>query len=225
MTWITALAFYFAVGFILIFVGPAARLLHRERVRLEWQAYDQPRWKLTAFSSAIALGIVLFWPILVVSAARAESASKEDLLVPRSVEPSAELDRWVSEVQEQFGTSLPYEAYREIVSKLAWTDHEHFDKRLAQFGTISGYAKGPEGQDFAVAVSALNVGMPFTLTKLLSAAGSLPTQRSFRVLPEPEDEIWQFSSSQGSWEHLAGRAGLALVREKTVIDAYVTIMN
>jgi hypothetical protein len=39
------------------------------------------------------------------------------------------------------------------------------------------------------------------------------------------DEIWEFSSSADSWNHLAGRAGLALVRQGKVIDCIVTILN
>ncbi len=47
----------------------------------------------------------------------------------------------------------------------------------------------------------------------------------FRLPTKPDDEVWQFSSSPDSWEHLAGRAGLALIRGRTVIDAYVTLMS
>ena len=39
------------------------------------------------------------------------------------------------------------------------------------------------------------------------------------------DEIWEFSSSAASWDHLAGRAGLALVRNGNAIDCIVTIIN
>ena len=39
------------------------------------------------------------------------------------------------------------------------------------------------------------------------------------------DEIWEFSSSADSWNHLAGRAGLALVRRAKAIDCIVTIFN
>jgi hypothetical protein len=39
------------------------------------------------------------------------------------------------------------------------------------------------------------------------------------------DEIWEFSSSAASWDHLAGRAGLALVRNGKAIDCIVTIIN
>ncbi len=39
------------------------------------------------------------------------------------------------------------------------------------------------------------------------------------------DEIWEFSSSVDSWNHLAGRAGLALIRRGKAIDCIVTILN
>lgn len=39
------------------------------------------------------------------------------------------------------------------------------------------------------------------------------------------DEIWTFSSSDESWENLAGRAGIALVRDGHPVVAIVTIMN
>jgi hypothetical protein len=70
-----AVAGYFAVGLAFIFVGPAARLRRREQEKLEWQAYNLLRWKLIAFSYAIALAIIILWPVLIVSAARTEAAS------------------------------------------------------------------------------------------------------------------------------------------------------
>jgi hypothetical protein len=137
---------------------------------------------------------------------------------------------------------LPFEDYQEFSSKLPWTDREHFDSRLAQMGfVVTGFATGREGQELAVAIPVLEIGMPFALTTLRGRAGSLPATHppatgeisldplqhgpKFRLPPKPDDEVWQFSSSPDSWEHLAGRAGLALVREGTVIDAYVTMMN
>jgi hypothetical protein len=242
--WMIVVAGYFAAGLALVFVGPAARLRRREQEKLEWQAYDQPQWKLTVFSYAIAFGIIILWPVLIVSAARTEAASKVDfdLLHPRSVEPSAALDRWVSDIQNRYSNALPFEDYREIASKLPWTDREHFDSRLAQLGyVVTGFARNPQGQDLAVAVAVLKIGIPFALTRLRDRADSLPARRrlaeneisldplhhglSFELPPKPDDEVWEFSSSRDSWEHLAGRAGLALVRERTVIDAYVTMMN
>jgi hypothetical protein len=211
---------------------------------LERQAHDQPRWKLIAFSSAVALGIILLWPVLVVSAARTEAGAKANfgLRDPHPVEPSATLDRWISEVQTRYSTSLPLEDYQKISAKLPWTDREHFDSRLARLGyVVTGFATGPDSQEFAVSVPVLGIGMPFALTKLRGKAGSLPAPRlpregeisldplqhglDFGLPTKPDDEVWEFSSSSDSWEHLAGRAGLALVRERIVIDAYVTLMN
>lgn len=239
-----AIAGYFTVGLALVFVGPAARLRRREHEKLEWQAYDQPRWKLIAFSYASALGIVTLWPALIVSAARTEAASKVDfdLLHPRSVEPSAALERWIADIQNRYSNALPFEDYREIASKLLWTDREHFDSRLAQLGyVVTGFATDPQGQDLAVAVPVLKIRIPFALTKLRGRVDSLPAPRRlaeneisldplhhgllFELPTKPDDEVWEFSSSRDSWEHLAGRAGLALVRERIVIDAYVTMMN
>jgi hypothetical protein len=39
------------------------------------------------------------------------------------------------------------------------------------------------------------------------------------------DELWEYCSSEHSWEHLAGRAGIALVRKGEVVDAITTVMN
>ena len=41
----------------------------------------------------------------------------------------------------------------------------------------------------------------------------------------PGDELWTYSSPAESWEHLAGRAGLALVRNKRVVAHICTLMN
>ena len=39
------------------------------------------------------------------------------------------------------------------------------------------------------------------------------------------DEFWEFCSPPESWEHLAGREGIALVREGKVIGTILTLMN
>jgi hypothetical protein len=39
------------------------------------------------------------------------------------------------------------------------------------------------------------------------------------------DERWTLSSSGDSWEHLCGRAGIALVRRGEIVDLIVNLMN
>lgn len=41
----------------------------------------------------------------------------------------------------------------------------------------------------------------------------------------PGDELWEFMSSPESWACLAGRAGIALVREGEIVDSILTMMN
>jgi hypothetical protein len=40
-----------------------------------------------------------------------------------------------------------------------------------------------------------------------------------------DDEVWVFSSDAESWRHMGGRAGLARVRKRIVIDAFVMVSN
>lgn len=47
----------------------------------------------------------------------------------------------------------------------------------------------------------------------------------FKAAMLPGDEIWTFSSPQDSWQHLAGRTGIALVRKGIPIRTIVTLMN
>jgi hypothetical protein len=42
---------------------------------------------------------------------------------------------------------------------------------------------------------------------------------------QPGDELYRFSSSRESWAHLAGRAGIALVRQGNIIATVITMMN
>lgn len=39
------------------------------------------------------------------------------------------------------------------------------------------------------------------------------------------DELWEFNSDDQSWDSLAGRAGLALVRDGEVVTDIITMMN
>ena len=42
--------------------------------------------------------------------------------------------------------------------------------------------------------------------------------------PLATDEVWKFITSKRSWQHLAGRAGYALVRDGVMICDTVTVM-
>jgi hypothetical protein len=41
----------------------------------------------------------------------------------------------------------------------------------------------------------------------------------------PGDELWEFSSSPESWANMAGRSGIALVRQGEIVDSIITALN
>jgi hypothetical protein len=39
------------------------------------------------------------------------------------------------------------------------------------------------------------------------------------------EELWEFSSAEHAWQNLAGRAGIALVRNDEIVDCILTAMS
>lgn len=240
--WVLIVSAYFAAGLVFVFVGPAARQRHIETEILELQLYNQPRWKLKAFSTAIALGIILLWPVLVPSAAKKDSAPAIDFPKLPEVPASPKMEITLLEILDRYSGSVPFEDYSAALKELPWSDKTHFNNELENRGyVITGFARGPDDQAMAVAISVLEIGIPIELTRMLGTVGTVSSSRTpaaneisidpldtetfFRTTQKPDDEVWDFTSSEDSWGHLAGRAGLALVRRGTVIETYITIMN
>lgn len=42
---------------------------------------------------------------------------------------------------------------------------------------------------------------------------------------QPDDELWEFRSPPETWQHLAGRAGFAVIRKGEVVAVLTTMMN
>jgi hypothetical protein len=218
-----ALAAYLAVGIALVSIGPIAHLRRCEQEKLSRQ---HPRWGIIVF----LFRLIVFWPLLMASAIR--------------------VHRCLSDLQTRYSVSLPFEVYLEARGKISWSDHEHFHTRLSQLGyLITGFTKG---DDYAVTVPVVvKLWSPIALTRIRSNGVSLPPPRivaakagegsfketwdhmadrsalraSFLLPLQAGDEIWHFSSSPDSWARMAGRAGLALVRDRTVVEVVVTMMN
>jgi hypothetical protein len=61
---------------------------------------------------------------------------------------------------------------------------------------------------------------------MLKPFGALNAKwEALKALMQPGDELWTFESSSESWGDLAGRAGVALVRNGEIIERLVTMMN
>jgi len=77
--WTAGIAVYLAIGVVFLFVGPAARMRRQEQQSPERRTSNIPPWKLIGFDCTLAIGIVAFWPILVVSAAKTERKKPKTL--------------------------------------------------------------------------------------------------------------------------------------------------
>ncbi len=49
--------------------------------------------------------------------------------------------------------------------------------------------------------------------------------REVLALLQPGDELWNYSSPSETWQNLAGRAGIAVVRDGKVVATLMTLMN
>ena len=63
------------------------------------------------------------------------------------------------------------------------------------------------------------------LTRQLSNTEVDDWRWEFRERMKEGDELWEFDSPAHFWEHLAGRAGIALVRSGEVVASHVTKLN
>jgi hypothetical protein len=91
---------------------------------------------------------------------------------------------------------------------------EWLDERLTLEEIERKYTAKPDGLD---SISAAALNKPFGYQNARWEA--------LKARMQPGDELWTFASPADSWKHLAGRAGIALVRDNKMVDAIVTILN
>ena len=52
-----------------------------------------------------------------------------------------------------------------------------------------------------------------------------PAWRAFKGKLMPRDELWYFTSPQGSFGHAAGRTGYAILRDGKQVASFTALMN
>src|SRR5580692_8810689 len=88
--------------------------------------------------------------------------------------PSRELEGEVSKIHVRYAGLLAFEVYEVTTKRLFWSDRVHFNKRSEELGyVIFVSANGAEGQPIGVAISVLEIGLPFELTNMIGTAASL----------------------------------------------------
>ncbi len=131
-----------------------------------------------------------------------------------------ELDRLIAGIESRHSKFIPVEMYRELSKKLKIKDQQRINARLTQLGyVVSEFAQDLNGNDIAADISVVNrLADPISLSRAQDKHIAVWKTKF-------SDEIFEFSSSPESWNRLAGRAGVALVRDGIVIDIVVTVMN
>ncbi len=217
MSWWSVLILYFAVGCLFIVAGPVARLRRHEvqRIQEEEPAEAERKTRLVSTSTnAIAL---LLWPIVVPFVWRStrewDGTRSRDGRTPRAVR------RRLKKLLEADIHELTFPEFRALRTGLKWNHVDAFIKGLDDLNiTVSGSEANEKGQVRMTAKVADDLFQPVYLTE---RADEEAIFRAFRV----GDEIWRFTTSGESWKNLCGRAGYALVRDGTVVETHVTIMN
>jgi hypothetical protein len=118
---------------------------------------------------------------------------------------------------------------RGILKKVAKSD----ERKFAVFAKIENVCSEEWLQEFVTVVEAerLHTRAPddersARVQELRKPFGFRnPQWEELKARMRPGDELWTFASPAGSWQHLAGRRGIALVRNKRIVCAIVTLMN
>lgn len=64
-----------------------------------------------------------------------------------------------------------------------------------------------------------------TRDELLADSGGPTLWKTLLDIYQDGDELWEFTSPAEYWENLAGRGGVALVRDGKIVETVVTIMS
>lgn len=242
MAWTIILGAYLLLGVLSAVVGPAARMRQHEELKNRTSNIEVPFWKLFVFSISIVIGTILHWPVLVPSAWNAEREQRngiigamepyggesDELIHPRfklvmsQGDKSLTVDECIAMLPTEGNLTLTFSELHKLMRRVEW---EHWDELMNRLDTLGFRVEEPGGDEnrkCALSVRvARELGQPIILVSQVKNANR-ESRFSDRM---PGDQVWKFSTSSDSWEHLAGRSGLGLLRGGVVIDTLIEIMN
>jgi hypothetical protein len=196
-------ASYLALGCVLALVGPAARGLRQEVASIAHEP-TVPTWKRYAYGAILGASIAVAWPILVPAAWRSERAWREAQPFETDPKKVAIAIRRLKSVPPRV---LALDEYLKITEAFDIVMRIQVRKAMDEHGYLVAMATTQLGDPLPVRVDvASSIGMPIVVTP------SGPN-------------AWSFTTSDESWENLAGCAGEAHVEDGVVVRVYVTVMN
>jgi len=166
------------------------------------QRKEAPKWKVVTIYILFYVTGILLWPLLLVEIVK--EARKN---TPESI--------------REFGRKSRAQEVSKGWLRNPVTVEEAEAKHMSDLGLGEGVSESTRRArlEFARSRSIPVTGKPipfgFLHCEWREMVGSM----------QEGDELWEYRSSEHSWEHLAGRAGIALVRRGEVVDAITTAMN
>jgi hypothetical protein len=204
---------YFVAGYL--FVGLAVAASSRGR-KLIWegardlrpssnplvQRKSLPLWKVVTFYVLISGVAIVLWPLFLIEMAKQVRESR-----PENIREFGRRTR-AQEVPTGWLTNRV-------------TVEETEAKHMSDLGVGEGVSESTRrarlefARSRSIPVTGKLIHFGFLHCEWWEMVGSM----------QKGDELWEYRSSDHSWEHLAGRAGIALVRRGEVVDAITAAMS
>ncbi|MGY2995081.1 hypothetical protein [Mesorhizobium sp. URHB0026] len=217
MTCIAAILIYITAGVFFVFVGPAAQSRRIETAMA--RASARKAWQPRAFSALLGTGIVLLWPFFVPSAwksNRVNFSHKQTMFTSAMPPPSNAVTASIQEAKRQGPSILSFDEFREIGKGLGTLGQLALLEEIENLGYTVNGATTEAGISMSVVPSVMReIGSPIVLRK---------SDRKLENAPKDE-EVWYFTTDRQHWSNLAGRAGLAFVRDRTVVKIIINVMS
>lgn len=97
-----------------------------------------------------------------------------------------------------------------------------FEEIVSVFGNCPKFGAVVRRKSYHERVATWIEGRPLSLDDLEKETGST---QSMKTQLQPGDQLYRFRSPPGTWVNMAGRAGIAVVRDGHVIDLLITSLN
>jgi hypothetical protein len=199
-------ASYLALGCVFALVGPAARGLRQEVASIAHEP-TVPTWKRYAYGAILGASIAVAWPILVPAARRAERSERAWREAQPFESDPKQVAIAIGRLKSVPPRVLALDEYLRITEAFDIQTRIQVRQAMDEHGYLVAMATTQLGDPLPARVNvASSIGMPIVVTP------SGPN-------------AWSFTTSDESWENLAGCAGEAHVEDGVVVRVHVTVMN
>jgi len=156
---------------------------------------EYPLWKQTSLYALVCSAAIMLWPLLLSEAVKEAKRNKPETI-------------------REFGRKSRTQVVHKGWLRNRVTVEEAEAKHLVDF---SGKSESRVAYARARGVLLTGKPVPFGFMNL--------EWRELLASMQEGDELWEYASADHTWKHLAGPAGIALVRKGEIVDCIMTAMN